>query len=124
MNSQVVSDAISFSNFIAALVQANFFNALFLDSLNAPRTTTVFAPDENAFAKAPTEVLDKLLDPDWSFHLRELLRYHLADGTLKRDALGELDMLATLADFNLIITSEGSGLKVDDSNIIFPDFSA
>jgi uncharacterized surface protein with fasciclin (FAS1) repeats len=84
----------------------------------------VFAPDDNAFANVPTEVLDKLLDPNWSFHLRELLRYHLADGTLKSDALSELNMLATLADFNLTITSEGSSLKVDDSNIIVPDLSA
>jgi transforming growth factor-beta-induced protein len=119
-----VSDAISFSNFTAALMQANFFDALFLDSLNNPRTTTVFAPNDDAFAQVSTEVIDKLLDPNWSFHLRELLRYHLVDGTLRSDALAELDMVTTLADFNLTITSQESGLKVEDSNVIRPDLAA
>jgi uncharacterized surface protein with fasciclin (FAS1) repeats len=105
--SQVVSDAISFSNFTAALMQANFFDALSLDSLNNPRTTTVFAPNDNAFAQVSTDVIDKLLDPNWSLHLRELLRYHLVDGTLRSDALAELDTVTTLAaDSNLTITSQ------------------
>jgi transforming growth factor-beta-induced protein len=124
MSSQVASDSISFSNFTAALMQANFLDALFLDSLNNPRTTTVFAPDDNAFAQVSTEVLDKLLDPNWSFHLRELLRYHLVDGTLRSDALAELNMVTTLADVNLTITSQGSGLTVEDANVIYPDLAA
>jgi uncharacterized surface protein with fasciclin (FAS1) repeats len=123
--SQVVSDAISFSNFTAALMQANFLDALSLDSLNNPRTTTVFAPNDNAFAQVSTDVIDKLLDPNWSLHLRELLRYHLVDGTLRSDALAELDTVTTLAaDSNLTITSQGSGLTVDDANVVSPDLTA
>jgi uncharacterized surface protein with fasciclin (FAS1) repeats len=92
--------------------------------LASTRSHPKSAPDDNAFAKVPTEVLDNLLDPNWSFHLQELLRYHLVDGMLRFDALSELGMLATLVDFNLTIMSEGSGLKVADSNVIFPDLAA
>lgn len=123
LNSQIVSDEISFSNFTSALKQAYFFDALFLDNLNNPRTTTVFGPDDNAFANAPIEVLDRLLDPSWSYHLRELLRYHLVDGTLKAEALTELNMLATFSDFNLTITSDRSSLQVNEANVIFPDLA-
>ena len=93
LNAQLVTDSISFSNFTVALMQANFFDALFLDSLNAPRTTTVFAPSDQAFEKLSNETITKLLDPAWSFHLRELLRYHLVDGTINSE---ELSMLETV----------------------------
>ena len=124
LNAKVVSDFISFSNFTAALTQADFFDALFLDSLNSPRTTTVFAPIDDAFANVPIEVMDKLLDPNWSFHLRELLRYHLVDGTLKSDELVHLDMLNTFSDFNLTITSGQNMLRVENATVLYRDLTA
>lgn len=126
LNAQVVSDTISFSNFTSALQQANFFDALFLDDLNAPRTTTVFAPDDAAFSQVPNETLAKLLDPNWSFHLRELLRYHLADGTIQSMQLSQLETVPTSANGNvpLTITSGTNLLMVDNATVIYPDLTA
>jgi hypothetical protein len=85
-------------------MQANFFDALFLDSLNAPRTTTVFAPTDEAFAMFSNETITRLLNPAWSFHLRELLRYHLVDGTINGEELGMLEAVTTLTNFNLTVS--------------------
>lgn len=125
LNAQVVSNFISFSNFTAALMQANFFDALFLDDLNTPRTTTVFAPDDEAFARVPANITAKLLDPNWSFHLRELLRYHLSDGTVKSSELSQLSTVSTLAtNFSLTIISERNMLMVNNATVTFPDIVA
>jgi len=124
LNAPVVSDFLSFSNFTSALMQANFFDALFLDNLNAPRTTTVFAPDDTAFAKISPNVTAKLLDPNWSFHLRELLRYHLADGTIQSDALSQLTTLNTLTNFSLEITMTSNALMVNTATVLYPDLVA
>ena len=124
LNAQVVSNFISFSNFTSALMQANFFDALFLDDLNAPRTTTVFAPDDAAFAKIPTNITAKLLEPDWSFHLRELLRYHLTDGTVKSNELSQLSTVSTLTNFSLTVTADRNMLMVNNATVTFPDIVA
>jgi transforming growth factor-beta-induced protein len=124
LNAQLVTDSISFSNFTAVLMQANFFDALFLDSLNAPRTTTVFAPTDEAFAMFSNETITKLLDPAWSFHLRELLRYHLVDGTINGEELGMLETVTTLTNFNLTVTAGLNLLMVNNATIVYPDLVA
>lgn len=121
LNAQLVTDSISFSNFTAVLMQANFFDALFLDSLNAPRTTTVFAPTDEAFAMFSNETITKLLDPAWSFHLRELLRYHLVDGMINGEELGMLEAVTTLTNFNLTVTAGRNVLMVNNATIVYPD---
>ena len=125
LNAQIVTDSIfSFSNLTAVLMQANFFDALFLDSLNSPRTTTVFAPTDDAFTMLSNDTITKLLDPAWSFHLRELLRYHLVDGTINAQELGMLQTVPTLTNLSLTVTSGTNLLMVDNATVVYPDLAA
>ena len=45
------------------------------DTLSGDGTFTVFAPNDDAFAKVPAEVVTKLLDPIWQPQLQDVSVY-------------------------------------------------
>jgi uncharacterized surface protein with fasciclin (FAS1) repeats len=47
------------------------------DALSGNGTFTVFAPTNDAFGKIDTETVTKLLKPEWSHHLEDILLYHV-----------------------------------------------
>ena len=57
--------------FAAAAVDA----AGLADTLSGDGTFTVFAPNNDAFAKVPAEVVTKLLDPIWQPQLQDVSVY-------------------------------------------------
>jgi uncharacterized surface protein with fasciclin (FAS1) repeats len=91
------------------------------DTLAGPGPFTVFAPTNEAFAKVPKDVLDKLLANKEA--LTKVLTYHVLAGEVKAAAVmpGEVTSVegstATIAD-------AGAQLKINDATIVATDVMA
>ncbi len=112
-----------FSTLVTAVTQAGL-----ADDLATLDDLTVFAPDNDAFAKVPAEVLDGLLaDPE---ALTELLFYHVVPERIGfrhfRD--GSLDTLLSDKPVDIEVRSFLFGLfrivEVDEARVVHPDIVA
>jgi uncharacterized surface protein with fasciclin (FAS1) repeats len=74
---KVFEDNDIFSTLLAAVTEAEL-----TDLLNGDEPFTFFAPANKAFEDLPDGVLEKLLKPENSETLLEILRYHLVEGSL------------------------------------------
>lgn len=83
---------------LVAAVQA----AGLVDALKAPGPYTVFAPNDDAFAKLPEGTVDSLLQDKEK--LTQILLYHVAEGK---------HMAADVAGMSTIKTLQGQEIKVD-----------
>merc|ERR1711934_315195 len=72
------------------------------DALSGKGPFTVFAPSNEAFAKLPKSVLDRLLDPNNIKELQDVLEYHVIAGA----AIHKAD----LEDYQNVKTLEGKTL--------------
>jgi uncharacterized surface protein with fasciclin (FAS1) repeats len=95
-----VATAASANPVLSTLVTA-VKKAGLVDTLNSAANTTVFAPDNAAFAKLPKATLDKVLAD--KKELTKILTYHVADG---RQAPGDL--------------AAGMGLKTLEGGTVTP----
>ncbi|MBV9389058.1 MAG: fasciclin domain-containing protein [Chroococcidiopsidaceae cyanobacterium CP_BM_ER_R8_30] len=92
-----------------------------VDTLKSPGPFTVFAPNDDAFAKLPPGTVQTLVQniPQ----LTRILTYHVVPGKL---------MAADLAKLNSVTSVEGSEIRIDTSNgfevknatVIAPDIEA
>ena len=78
----------------------SIFVAAFLDSPSLPDLSidisaysTVFAPVNSAFAMLEEAFLSRIFTPSWSFHLQNLLTFHITDGALSREDLLESETI-------------------------------
>jgi hypothetical protein len=89
-----------------------------VDALKGKGPLTVFAPNDEAFAKVPTSVLEELLKPENRETLKTVLSYHVVEG---RVLLGA-QSLTTLEGRPLAIKAAGafevSGAKVVATDIV------
>src|SRR5271165_2628926 len=67
----------SFNTLVAAVKAADL-----VDTLKGPGPFTVFAPNDQAFAKLPEGTVDSLLKPENKEKLRAILTYHVVAGKL------------------------------------------
>merc|ERR1719181_2082157 len=100
---QVASATPSLSTLVTALKAANLVTAL---EGNGP--FTVFAPDNNAFAKVPAATLTQLLAPQNIQQLQALLKYHVVSGA----AVYSKDLKPT----QNVQTLEGNQLLIEVNN--------
>ena len=92
-----------------------------VETLKSPGPFTVFAPNDDAFAKLPPGTVQTLVQniPQ----LTRILTYHVVPGKL---------MAADLAQLNSLTSVEGSEIKIDTSNgfevknatVVAPDIEA
>jgi uncharacterized surface protein with fasciclin (FAS1) repeats len=89
-----------FSTLVAAVKAANL-----VETLKTPGPFTVFAPNDDAFAKLPPGTIQTLLQniPQ----LSRILTYHVVSGKL---------MKADLTQINSVTSVEGSPIKIDCSD--------
>jgi len=111
--------------FHTALVQAGFD-----DNLRTGGPYTVFAPTDSAFHRMTGESIQLLLDARNRDRLREILSYHMIDGSnLGSDAIsGSLQFMTTMGQA-LIVTAQPDGITVADAhgdvyNVVTPDVRA
>ncbi|MEC4894441.1 MAG: fasciclin domain-containing protein [Oscillatoria sp. PMC 1051.18] len=91
----------SFQSLVTAVKTANL-----VETLKSPGPFTVFAPNDEAFAKLPPGTVQTLLqNPP---QLARILTYHVVSGKL---------MQADLAKVDSVISVEGSPISIDCSDI-------
>lgn len=106
----------SFNTLVAAVQAAGL-----VDTLKSPGPFTVFAPNDDAFAKLPPGTITTLLQniPQ----LTRILTYHVVPGKL---------MKADLTKFNSVTSVEGSEIKINtlqgfeikNATVVAPDIEA
>jgi uncharacterized surface protein with fasciclin (FAS1) repeats len=90
------------------------------ETLSRPGPFTVFAPNDEAFAKLPKGALGGLLKDIPK--LRRLLAYHVVAGKALAADVMKLSSAKTVHGRNVIITSD-KGIKVNDARVIKVDIA-
>jgi len=90
-----------------------------VDALKGKGPLTVFAPNDEAFAKVPKGVIDELLKPENRETLRAVLSYHVVPGKI---LLGE-QAPATLDGRPLAIKTAGA-FEVNGAKVVASDIAA
>lgn len=80
-------------------------------TLKQPGPYTVFAPNNDAFAKLGSQ-LDTLLQPDAKSTLANVLKFHVVSGELKVKDLDDGDLLTTLQGTRIRIAKKGNTVTV------------
>jgi len=86
------------------------------------QTYTILAPSDDAFAKVPKAVLDKLTaDPKL---LKKVLLYHVLSGTLKSTDLTDGLTPKTLQGETVAVAVKDDGLHLNGAKVTTPDQAA
>ena len=92
---------------------------------------TVFAPTNDAFVEADSDgLITKYFTPEWKAHLRFLLNFHVASGTLMAESIVDDLVIQTLIPIQENITASVSdsisfgGASFADSKIVEADMEA
>ena len=114
----------NFSTLVAAVQAAGL-----VDTLKGPGPFTVFAPTNDAFAALPAGTVESLLLPENQDQLISILTYHVVPGQITAgDVLGTRQQVTTVQggtlDVNGQVGKVGTGVKVNDANVIQPDIFA
>lgn len=80
---------------------------------------TIFAPTDKAFDALPTGTIDELMNN--TSELRRVLSYHVADGELTKQDLGNMTSFQTLEGHVLSVNNTTEGLQVGGANITDTD---
>ena len=120
----IVNTAIEAGSFkmLVSAVQA----AELVDTLRGTGPFTVFAPDDEAFARLPQGTYESLLKDVPK--LKAILMYHVVAGKLTVDEIGQVNTLKTIQGQEVKIDAHKWHLhmnpKVNDANITSKDISA
>lgn len=118
-DADIVDTAIAAGSFetLVAAVQA----AELVDTLKGEGPFTVFAPNDEAFAKIPQEQLDALLaDKD---ALTAVLTYHVIPGKVMAADVAGLEEATSVQGATIAIDTS-DGVKVNDATVVATDIEA
>lgn len=110
-----VATAASANPVLSTLVRA-VQKAGLVDTLNAAKGITVFAPDNSAFAKIPPATLGKVLAN--KAELTRLLTYHVVSGRIAPSAFASGETVKTLAGGTVRLSMSGSTYMVNSSGVV------
>ena len=119
--SDLVETAVAAGSFqtLVAAVQA----AGLVDTLKGPGPFTVFAPNDEAFAKLPAGTVEDLLKPENKDKLTRILTYHVVPGRVLAKDVVKMHRAETVAGAPLKIDAF-SGVKINEANVLKTDISA
>ena len=115
----IVETAVSAGTF-KTLVQAVQAAAL-VETLSGPGPFTVFAPDDNAFAKLPAGTVESLINDIPK--LKDILTYHVVAGKVMSGDVAGLTSAKTVQGKELSINTK-EGVKVNEAQVIKADIEA
>jgi uncharacterized surface protein with fasciclin (FAS1) repeats len=113
---QTAQGAGTFTTLVAAVTAANL-----VDTLSGPGPFTVFAPNDDAFAKLPAGTVEALLADIPK--LTKILTYHVVAGNVLAADVVKLTKATTVEGSDVHITTDG-GVKVNDAKVIATDIKA
>ena len=105
----------NFNTLVAAVKAADL-----VETLSGPGPFTLFAPTDEAFAKVPTETLQRLLKPDAKNQLVGVLTYHVVPGKVMASDVVKLTTAKTVQGQSVAISVNG-GVKIDGANVVTTD---
>ena len=85
---------------------------------------TVFAPNDEAFAKLPAGTLETLLKPENKAQLRSILLYHAVSGKVMSDAVVKLSSAKTVEGHSIAIKTVNGEVMVNNSHVTKADIVA
>lgn len=111
----IVDNAVLASNVttVVAAVKA----AGLVDTLKSAGPFTVFAPNNDAFAKLPAGTVENLLKPESKATLTSILTYHVVEGRYTSADLSDGQMLTTVQGQTLKITKKDGKIWVNDAMV-------
>lgn len=115
-------------NIIETAIAANSFKTLITavkaagltETLSGPGPFTVFAPNDDAFAKLPKSTVEALLSDIPK--LKKVLSYHVVAEKHMAAAVSKLPKLKTLEGTDLTLDAH-KGVKVNESKVIKADIA-
>ncbi|MCL4145860.1 UNVERIFIED_CONTAM: hypothetical protein GTU68_001583, partial [Idotea baltica] len=116
----IVEVAIShgFKTLVSFLTKADL-----ADILQGEGPFTVFAPNDEAFAKLPSHILEGIKTN--KEHLKNVLLAHVVSGKmLSTDFIDGMTSNSLLENFNLLVTIDMNGLAVNGGKVILGDVEA
>lgn len=106
----------SFNTLVTAVTKAEL-----VETLKGPGPFTVFAPNDEAFAKIPSETLNTLLDADHKEALAGILTYHVIPRkVMSSEIAGKTLSVETVNGATLQIDAT-DGVMVGDAKVIAAD---
>ncbi len=114
--SNIVETAVANGNFktlVTAVKEAGL-----VETLSGPGPFTVFAPNDEAFAKLPPGTIEALLKD--KAKLTAVLTYHVVAGKHTAAEVGKHHSLKTVQGQDLSIKN-GSGVTVDNASVVAAD---
>lgn len=106
----------SFQTLVAAVKAAGL-----VDALKSPGPFTVFAPNDDAFAKLPAGTIQTLLQN--TPQLARILKYHVVSGKLTKADLEGVDLVTSL-EGSLIRIDTSDGFEVKNATVVAADIEA
>ena len=92
-------------------------------ALSGPGPLTLFAPTDAAFAALPAGTIDALL-ADPTGLLTQILLYHVVGASALSTDLSDGQMIATLNGADVTVTINGSGVFINNAQVIVADIIA
>jgi len=120
--SDIVDTAVAAGTFstLAAALEAGEL----VGTLKADGPYTVFAPNDEAFAKLPEGTLEMLLLPENKDKLVSILTYHVVPGKVTAAEVVTMDSAPTVNGSNLAIRVDNGTVFINDSRVIATDIGA
>ena len=105
----------SFKTLVAAVTAAGL-----ADTLSSPGPFTVFAPNDEAFAKLPAGTVEALLADIPK--LKKILTYHVVSGDVRAADVTKLKEAKTV-EGSMVHVHVNGGVKINESNIVTADIA-
>jgi uncharacterized surface protein with fasciclin (FAS1) repeats len=93
-----------------------------VDTLSAPGSLTVFAPNDDAFFKIPNEDYKALLEN--TTNLKKILTFHVVNGKIMSKDLKDGQELTTLQGQKLMVKVGPEGVTVNGAKVVQADIEA
>lgn len=116
----IVDTAVANGNFktLAAALTA----AELIDTLKGDGPFTVFAPNDDAFAKIPAEAIENLLKPENKEKLQGILTYHVISGKVMAADVVKLETATTVNGHDVAIAVDEHGVvTINGTKVIATD---
>lgn len=88
------------------------------DVLSNAGPLTVFAPNNDAFAKLPDGTLDNLLKPENKETLARIIKFHASPGTFTQENMRDGQQMYMATGHYVKVTKDESGISVDGARIL------
>ncbi len=115
----IVDIAVGAGNFQTLVTAVKLANLV--DALKSPGPFTVFAPNDEAFAKLPPGTVESLVKS--IPQLSRILTFHVAAGKYTKDDLAKMGKVTSLEGFEIPIDCS-DGFEVKNSTVIAADIEA